>query len=694
MARKKLATIVTAADPTVTNNVSRIPLNIASVIIDRLAGASIVDALWSEKVNTDYLVHVMSQDKTLRDKVAQHLMDGSMGKAYENFIGVATQRAGGVKGTKSSSFDSIVAIVNDTAVATVLNECVIPIYMANGLVSGHSSYGVRRKVPYAEVTVQMLADDLLKQEIVTAVKQATERFVVPAGTSSTRALSEMLADAMRPIGIALTMVSKYEDVISDIVLGVLANIDPAPLATQMGSIPHELRLNSIVQQLSTCWNFIHAALVLRSEINGANGPSLSNASPKVNAALFEKYADVVMAMIRSSERYAMVSRSHFVGDIGFKKIFNLKGIPVSTVVYHAASLEAMAMAVVKVDDISLAGAINLQAAPDRVSERMAAAYGDIERAATTERAAQVLADVLTLAVESNTPVDECIIARLATQNDSLSEQIIAVMSCENVSASYEVSGGTESQVKSGYKLMFSGRTNYQGLELKSGRVVGGSYYTTSPSEAFLCMEELNHSRVVDAPPQAIPYKSLNTKLLGFDKSADFISATSRGTYATNVEGIELNGTIRLHELTSIRMGSFVHMVTPYHNSEVYNLIEEMVEKSFDIAKSIKNSDAAMRRAKRTVAQFALEMAQSISPSYRGEVHAIVVEGAVAKLTQEESVAMRAKLNQQSLSAAVDIISLSVLVKLQGLGTAKIFDSLGTDEEIVDCWIDYGSDRKK
>lgn len=691
MAKKKLVTVSTKADASVTNVVSRIPLNIASIIIDRLRGSSLVDTLWSETVNTDYITHVLTQDgNELRDQLAASLMNGSVIKIYSDFIGVPTQRAGGVKGTKSTSYDACLGVLKNSALASLMNELLMPIYSAQGLVSMHSSYGVRRKVPYADVTTKMIADDMLKQGIVTAVKQASELFVVPNGFSSTDALAEMLAEAVKPIGVALTMISRYEDVIDDMVLGVLANIDPAPLQSQLGSIPHELRTNPVVMQLSTCWTFIDAALSLRTEINGAAGPSVRNASPKVNPTLFEKYADTLMAMIRSSERYAMVSRSHFVGDLGFMKVFDLRGIPVSTVLYHAANIEAMSMAVIKVDDVSLAGAINLQAAPDRVSERMATAYGDIEQYATTERAAAVMSDILTLRVEAGEEVEQLIVARLSSQEEMLSDRLMAAMFSDSVSASYDISADDQ-QVKSGYTLVYSGKTQYRALALTAGGITRDHYVTTSPAEVFLALDEKAPTRSVEAPPQAIPFKSLNTKLMGFD-SSDFIEALTRCTYKINVNDVELYGTIRLQELTSIRMGTYINMVKPYFNSEVFSLIDEMLTSSYEMAKSITKSMPAQRRAKRIVAEYLIEMAQSLSPAFRNEIHSMIVEHAAKTLPSEESMRLRARLNQKSLKSAIDIVAATVLFKLQGLAETTLIDNMSGDEEVIDAWIDFGSDR--
>lgn len=201
---------------------SRVSLHISSVIVDRLAGASLVDDVWSEVENVDFIVHRLQASPVLRDEIARMYMSGAMAKVFENIIDSATFRAGGLKATKTEVFFACQAATGSTDTATVVAEFVCAMLMGNSMVSNTAKFAVRRKIPYTAVTVEALGQDLLKQEIVKSIASAKQRFVINSGTHSTSAVAEEFSDIFRNIGIALTIMNDFDNVLHDIVLGVLA----------------------------------------------------------------------------------------------------------------------------------------------------------------------------------------------------------------------------------------------------------------------------------------------------------------------------------------------------------------------------------------------------------------------------------------------------------------------------------------
>mgnify|MGYP001134778492 CR=1 FL=1 len=662
---------------------SRVSLHISSVIIDRLAGASLVDDVWSDKENVDFIVHRLQASPTMRNEIAQLFMSGAMAQVFEKIIDANTFRAGGLKATKTEVFFACQSVTGSTDTATVVAEFVCAMLIANSMVSSTAKFAVRRKIPYSTVTIEALGQDLLKQEIVKSIASAKQRFVITSGTHSTSAVAEEFSDIFRSIGIALTIMNDFDNVLHDIVLGVLANIDPAPLETQRGSVTSDLRDHAVVKQLETNWNFIQAALELRNEVSGANGAS-AGVRMACNAYQFDKHAPVVLTMLRNSDRYQMISRAQFVSTVGSYKILGLDGVPQSTVLYDNASMEATAMVVVSVKDATLEGALNLQELPDRVSERMMSAYGSLPSALNMPSVARCLADVLELAIEGGSTVKPLYMCRLTDQLATLDAATIAVMLAERVSARFDDDGKD-------YTLVYSGATEYGTLKLKSGSVLQGTFSTTDAAEFFLASPAFEPKQAVVAPAQLIPRNALRSRLLGYDES-DFVTSADRGGYKVDALGVSITGVIRLKELTSIRMGDLATLVSPFHNSQVYAEIEAIVKSIVNIAKAIQ-LPAANKRAMRTLAQFALNAAQGLAAGFRDEIHEAIMEKAAEKLSYEDSIKMRAKLRQHAMAAYADILAATIFLKVQGIADkSSIFDDLAKEPEIVNHWVELGSDR--
>lgn len=676
----------------------RVPLHVTSAIIDREAGASFVDNIWSQDVNVDFTADRLrrrvatdgGEDTTVREIVAKALMSNGMAKVFLKAIDSNTYRQGGMMSTKTELSAAVEAAGYTGDVGVVMTELAAAPLIANKVISDSARFGVRRKVGHEFVSIAALCDDLLKQEISKAINEAKRVFMIPNGTHSVRALAEQFGEAFRSVGRHLAMINDYENVIHDITLGVLANIDPVPNEAQRGSVSNFLKNHAVVESLSTNWNFIIAALDMRAEALGAKGVS-NGVGMRSAEWLFDKHAPVILAMLRSSDRYAIVSKSEYVASVGVKKVHDLQGRPKTSVIYDNVRMEPTAMVVTATTDVLMEGALSLDEMPERVSERMASAYGELHDGLHVAKAAQLLVDVLTTAVEDGVTVDQAYSCRLATSSKILDLDTMAAMLASSVSASFSPYGGANGEPT--YTLIYSGPTEYKHLELKQGQIHAGTFFTSSAAEFFLASNEFSTRQEMTVPPQLIPRHAMNCRLLGFDDS-DFVRAKERAGYKFDALGVNISGVFRLRSLTSIRLGDLATMVVPHHNSQVFRLVNDIVTDAWTIANGI-GTPAAKRRARRYVGFFVREASQNLAAGFRSEIHDAVIERAVEKLSFDESVKMRAKLRQQAVLVFADALALSVFVKLQGIAAAEsemFVDVLMRESDIIEYWTELGSDR--
>lgn len=672
------------------SSVSRVSIVVSSVIIDRFRGASFVDVIFDKEVNLDYLVSLLQNNPKLREEATIALRRRIMGPIFTEIIGTPSFRAGGLRASKSQVFNAVSKFTKDNAPLTnVLTELIMPTLIANDMVNANTRYAARRKVDYVNVKISHIADELLKVTLKQAFHDASRLLVIPAGTHSTAAVSDEFAEGFAAVGTALTNINQYEGVLHDIVLGVLGNLDVAPLGTQRGSVPSYLRDHEVVQQLMTNLNFIRAALEMRTDSSGLIGAS-KGLSAEVSDFLFDRYARVVLTMLRDSDRYQMISKSAYLSTVGCAKVVDLRGIPTSTVLYDNVGIEATAMAVIAIEDMTFPGALNLEEMPDRVSERMESMYGSLPSYLNLPVAASYLTDIITALTQDGVTLDKSHTCRMVESESVLDKETLALLAAERVVAEFNEIGreGVEP-----YRFIYTGQCKYQALDLQEGSIIAGTVVTPSADELLLAIEPWDPSQAVAIPPQLIPRSAVRAKLVGLDKSKDFVPASERGGYKIDANGIEISGSIKLKELSSIRMGDNATLVTPHHNASVVAVIEKEIDRMVELSEKAKTPIVRLK-CLRLVAQYTLEIALSLAPSYRAEVHGAIVDRAASKLTYEESIMMRANLRQQTLTVLSDILAATIFFKLQGLSAkqATLFDTVLAIEEVRDSWIESGSDR--
>lgn len=677
------------------NPATTINVVINSIIKDRYHGASVAEKIWEEVANVGYIAAKLQDDPEAREVAATFLMNRSVEAVFKDIIGAKTFRAGGILASKSEIFESIVKRCANPNAAAALTEMLLPAFIKNQLVSGHAHFTSRRVFGHEVVSVNNLRADVMEQELNRAIKEASAQFVVPSGVHSTRAMAEKLADAYVSVGTSVYSIAEYSAVIDDIVLGVFGNIAPLSVATHTGSVPEDLKRHTVVQSLMNNLTFVSAAL---SMLNGYSGtPSLPNLKPACEGWRFDKWATVVYTMLRASQRYAIIGRNEFLATIGTVKVRNLEGKPVAVVVYDNAAIEPAAMAVIAQQDVAISWATCMLPSKEKVAEHIVASYGALPEKMSVRSAAYLLVDTLTTAVEADeaSVSRKCYDLRLAGEDVVADMKTIAVLMSDSISVTIDSTTGEHS-------FVFRAPSVEKTLKLQNGAIHAGTVYTTDPVELFLALEDREPTSKVEVPPQFLPSYVLHTRMIGVDPEVDFVPLGQRLSFSMDVFGTKLAGSLRLRELSSIRLGNLSSLVIPVFNRSVIETVGAGVDEAFKIADSMPEG-VASRRAKRAIAGAILGMAQALTPGFRQEIHNAIVERTVAKLTFDESVKMRSKLSQIALAAFVDVFAAELFLHMQGLGQhvteeggvrghGTMFSRFLNDDAVRSFWSELGSDR--
>lgn len=677
-------------------NTARIPLVITSVIVDRDAGASVVDKVWGKELNVDWVAAYVRSKPEVRDLAATFLISNKSELLWKAIYGDSKTCQPGIATTVPEVLKILTGLAGNES-APILTELFIPTLIENGLCSTHAEFAIRRKLPYGQVTMEDILADLVAQDVSKILKEARARFKMPSGRHSVAAMGEIFSDAYVAVGRALANISDYEGILRDLCTGVRGAIDPSPIVTGLGSVPEYISRSAEVDQLKGCWNFVVEALQQRQEIAKQVGPE--RVIQYSEFWKFQKYAPVVVAMLKSSQRYHMISKNEYVATIGTKRIIDLKGKPVSVVVYDNATLEATAMAVLQIEDGYIPGTTNLSELPDRVGERVTSAYGRVPEVCTVKRAALALADQLQTAVEmeDGMEIHPLYNARLAETKRELDLLTAAVMMSDRLSARLDdvgengEFGKSEATAINSYGIVLNGTTDVRDFVMKSGGLLGGEFFTADPVEFFLLHADVEPAAVVKIPAQLIPREAMRARVFGYDTN-DFIKTTSRLGYKLSVLGLDLTGVIRLKELTTVRLSDQTSLVCPFHNKVVNELLEQIAVESYIVASRIKDK-TMKRRALRSLGAYLLEQAQAVAPGFRAEIHASIIEKAVESLPYNESVLLRSKLRQQAVSAYADVTGANIFYALQGMSEkGSALSTICADPQVYEYWLEVGSDR--
>jgi hypothetical protein len=520
-------------------------------------------------------------------------------------------------------------------------------------------------------------------------------------------LGEALAEAFRPIGLALYEYSDMSSIVEDMVSGVRAHLDPTLSGGALtGLVPSEWRNNPTIVELSQNMVFVRAALQI---------PPGSSVAPMSEGWKLEKWSSRVLAAIKSSERYAWVSKSEIQRTYGLRKIRDVKGRVKSAVLYRSAKVQPIAQAVFAIPDSILEGGYSIHATNDRIADAIQSAYGS----ATFDLAssANMLGDLLMDGIEAGWTGHREVYAvdlleegvDLTTIACMMSERLFVHASkkgIELVAADPEMD-----RVEWQPKWWFTVPTKEQDLDVMSGSHLRSEIVTSDPVEVLLAHEEFVPQESVAVKPQVLGPAAFGSTVVAFDARI-LKSVGSRYSFDISINNVKMRGAFKPSSFASMRSRDMTSLVSPHFNLSVI----EGYATAYQAADSVLAAMATTREnedgqlvgwengqvpaeeffsfMRRRIARSLLMMAQELSPAFRQEVHDAVVSRSVAQetLSQDDALVLRAKLSQRTFAAASDMIALDFFLDTQGVNV-EVWREMLSDPEMIKVWMEMGSDRE-
>jgi len=681
-----------------------ITIRYTSTIIDRFADRRFVEPIWRDNTNLAVLAHLL-KDNDVREQCESFFMQQSIRLAVTKLFAVRTLRQGEGLVTRREINDAIRSSAELSADALLaIGEIVIPVFIRAGLVGGvaEDTYIIKHGV--SPVTCRDLAVDASSQEIIrvlggVSVKLPADRKVSP------NVFAEELAEAFTPVGVAFTDVNELMSVISDMVTGVRAHIDTHHSSAGMGfkgSIPISWRDNAVIAELAKNVVFVDAAL----ELGHGAKTFLHNPEWKL-----ERYAPVVLAALRSSPRYAFVGRADVGRTWNLRKVRDLTGRVRHAVLFRSAHVYAGAMSVLAYPDVTMPDAYRLSPTRERLAEAITSAYGDTT-AMSIDAAAEAYISLATHAVENDVGLTPGVrvfdIVDPTTEDvDSIVRDVLCLKSERvNYLLGKRVLGqdkklddvdGTGYMCVPHYYVETSERAFSGGFAL-AGKFDSQYFITTSRAEAFFAMEEWKSSASLEDRPQMLTKDALNGRIVNFVVESELATLSKRLSFSATFHGVGASGSIRAHELGSMRHSDKTFLVIPQFNRSVVQGVGAAIGACFTIVEQIRRSvdgSAAGLLAdslRRVAAQRVLEIARALSPGFRAEVHSALIERVVRGMDYNESVRMRAQLAQRSFAGYADAFALHLFLAIQGI-TSSAWDELLRDTAVHQLFFELGSDRK-
>lgn len=677
---------------------------INSFIVDRLSGVTITERVYGEEMNVTYIVRRIRND-VVRTEVANFFTTRRIGSIFSSLIATNTIRVGGYYFNVSDLVRDVSESVGSRDAAAAIVEILCPVLYGTGLMTRSSAIMARHTYDFNAMAGVFtdIAADIITQELTRAVRASAALFnVEPGRVYSTKQVGIELAEAFFAVGTALRNTADFSAVLEAMVWGVRAKIDPN-LSGLKGSVPSDIVNHVVVDTLSTNLNFIQEALLL------AEAASMN----PIDGWKFDKWAPVILSMIRLSERYSIVNRSELINQFSIRKTYGLDGIVRFAVINQKASVEAAALALIAIDDVAFDGAWALDTTNERVAEHVAAAYGDFAHKFTTEMGAAHVSEVARDLIEHDA---EALSGVEVFSVDFRSPEDLAMMLCDRIMFK---PGSWSDRI---YTMATAERT----MHLESGVVMSGFIYTRDPVEILLASAEREATAAVLPRPQLLPREALHARLLRSDgDNLTFISIRDRFAFGVQIFDLPLRGSLRASDLASMSSSNQLSLVIPAYNRWVVSVVMEQLGTARVMCES--GPAELRRRLKRSHAALVLkDIAQSLSPGFRSEVHRAMIDRTIGRMDPGQATLMRARLSQTAVGAFVDLASVAFFLRLQGLtehasvgkpeaadaAVGRLVDSGATDSDAtlrfsaeglitplladpdyVEEWSALGSDRK-
>jgi len=685
---------------------SRLQVTVLHNIVDRWEGMSTTEPVWGKEPNAVFVTEALS-DAAVRAEVASFFVSRGMVKVLTDMIPVNMVKPNETAFTKPQLARGLQNSGMSAKALAVTVELVLPTLINIGLVSDNIKYSRQMRYGFDRVTVTDIRLDVAMFQVVQAVKAVSISGIDSSNRVSTTVFAEAVAEAMRGIGLALFEIIDLSKVVDDLVRGVRAHLDPALTVGELvGSVPNDWMNNRVVVELAQNLVFVRAALAL------PNGYAIT---PESDSWKLEKWAPVVLAAIKSSARYAWVGKAESLRHHSLRKIRDVKGRVVSAVLSRRAEVQPVAQAVLAIPDSTLEGSYNITATKDRIAEVVQSAYGSATF--STEIGADLIASSLTDGVQMGwRGANAGYMIDAEGSGGGIND--VAVLLADRLYVPVDAAGAVipahlrvlaQSDEGLPEKLYepqwwFAIRTKEASLDVWSGQHLGTEIVTADPVEVLMAAEEFQAADALPVRPQMLSAAAFNTRVVDFDERT-IRKVDQRYSFAVSIMNVDIRGSFRAIDFSSLRSGIHTSLVLPHFNEGVILglqnafsatnvLLDRMKDSDEDQwMNDMRPNDAFFSFIRNRLARELLRLSQKLSPAFRKEVHTTMIERALATegATGSEANVLRAQLAQKTFSAYADVIALHFFLFLQGIDMSVWKDIIESDEMVAVC-MEMGSDR--
>jgi hypothetical protein len=698
----------------VSDDSDRISVTILSTIDDRWAGLSTTIPVWGPQTSARYITSVLS-DPDNRDAVADFF-------ARRKLAGVVRALLPGLakssrtfrpneKLVEKRELHAVLIKDYNSAVSGVIMELTLPILIGLGVVADNIKNAQHIRYPFRDVSIESIRSDIAVSQVLRAVAKAkVSGDIDPNARMTVDVFATALAEAMRPVGLALYEYQELSHLIDDMVSGVRAHLDPTLSGGELtGDVPSSWRNNPVVAELATNTVFVNAALAL---------PPRSNISLVSEGWKLEKSSKEVLAAIKSSERYAWISKQEYLRSYGLTKVRDVKDRIKASVLYRSAKVEPTSQAVFAIDDSILEGAYSIHATKDRIADAIQVAYGnaDFQLSESAVMLKELLLDGIEAGWTGNKQLYTVDLLDKGTDIVTIACMLSTNLEVEATGKGVEINKpDPEDDSTWTPKWWFTVPTKDQDLDIMSGTHLRNRVYTCDPVEVMLAADEFNATENMMVKPQLLGPAAFGSTVVDFNPNI-LKSVSTRYAFDVVINGVSLRGSFKPSSFASMRSRDMTSLVVPHFNVSViesyasaYQMADSVlssmeVEKVFDpnddeseavtnwLTDSLPSSEF-FSHMRRRVARSLLDTAQKLSPGFRQEVHDTIVSKTVAQsgISADDALILRAKLSQRTFAAACDMIALDFFLATQGV-TIEIWRELMADPEMVKVWMELGSDR--
>lgn len=639
-------------------------LAITSTVRDRLAGMTITEEIWNGvSVNSAYISRLLA-NKERRDRLEEFFATRLLRKIIKDLIGTQSVRLGGFLATVPEALQVISKHAGNDIAGVVL-EIVGPGLVRNHLLVPPTERGKgimnRFTMPMRQSpSIDDLATEYSRVELERAINDCAQGLTLESGrTYAASALADTIAESYFTIALRLRAAYEYDIVLEDVLKGIIVSFDPVSDGLH-GDVPAWLYGHDVVRTLATNWTFFSAAVKLRAEIAESNG-SLTLA-PQCDQYKFDNLAPAILALLKTSDRYVLRSRSDIMHEHSLSHVVDVRGTRRAAILTEHAKMDPVALAIVAYDDPMMSGAINVARSVGRIDAHIAAAYGKVADTMTPMAAGQLLGDLLRHCFEAERYDEEQPHIEGVYMNTVCELDIVDAALMLSDSIMFDPSNPTD--------VVYCLRTNASFPDgLKSGMVMRGSVYTTDPAEVLLAADEFAAKSVREALPQLLPRAALGAALFSEEGGTTLVNAVQRYTFDRKIGRCTVRGALRWAELEIVRADAHATLVRPVYNAAVFETTSRLMDVCHELAKS---APAEIRRTcQRSVAHATIDMARGVSDAFRKQVHGFIITRSLSGLSQPEIGITTAQLNGQAVAGFADLYATAFFFAIQGLGNSII-----------------------